>query len=197
MLLRVYAMYGCNRKLLIALSVLASASMVTEFIFLGFVIGRAQLAHLPLPGCFLVNTESFAYAYWFPMITFEMTLFVLAIIRSIQFALDDTTTPHLMFVLLRDSIMYFGGMVAVVLANCVIWAVGRESLFTSFTSTYIAIQSILSCRMLLNVHSAANPWHRHNTTIFGLSGRFSSVRFVDRETEDIGLDSLGERHTVQ
>lgn len=32
-----------------------------------------------------------------------------------------------MFVLLRDSMIYFGGVLAVALTNCIVWAVGRVS----------------------------------------------------------------------
>ena len=76
------------------------------------------------------------------MIVFESTLFILAVSRSIQFAFGGGTTPHLMFILIRDSVMYFGGILAVVLTNCIVWAVGRvrhDKLFkrpSKLTSTH-------------------------------------------------------------
>ncbi|KAK7685915.1 hypothetical protein QCA50_010722 [Cerrena zonata] len=183
-------MYECNRKLLFGLLTLLGVSTLAEKIYLGFIVARSHNIHLPLPGCFLLNTQKFAFTYWFPMITFESTLFILAIIKSVRQAMKDTTTPHLMFILLRDSIVYFGGMLAVVLANCIVWAAGRESLFVAFTSTYISIQSILSCRMLLNVRSAANPWYHYETSIF------SSVRFIGRsgppESDEMGASNQSE-----
>ncbi|KAK7685918.1 hypothetical protein QCA50_010726 [Cerrena zonata] len=133
LIVRIYAMYECNRKLLVALLCLGGASMLTEFIFWEVVVRRAKIAHLPWSGCFLINTQKLAYAYRFPMIVFESTLFILAIVKSIQYALDDSTTPHLMFVVLRDSMIYFGGVLAVALTNCIVWAVGR-SLFVAFTT---------------------------------------------------------------
>ena len=46
----------------------------------------------------------------------------MAVLKSIQVACDEYNSPTMMFVLLRDSMMFFGVVLAVILTNCVIWA---------------------------------------------------------------------------
>lgn len=192
LLLRIYAMYGCNRKLLYVLLVLFIARCITELVLL-FMTG-SRMQSVPLPpgyvGCFGVNSEPFKYAYWIPTITFESILFLLAIYKSIEIARENTTTPNLMYILIRDSVIFYGGMFAVVMTNCLVWAVGRPTLFSAFPSTLFSIGSILACRMLLNVQEAANPWARYDTILFGMTDLLqtsSSLDFVESDSEQVAL----------
>ena len=65
------------------------------------------------------------WAYWIPILTFESTLFVLATIKAIEVARHEFRTPKILAVLLRDSVAYFGGIVAIILTNLVISAAAR------------------------------------------------------------------------
>ena len=56
---------------------------------------------------------------------FESTLFVLAIIKAVQAGRNELHTPKILVVLLRDSVAYFGGILAIILTNLVIWAAAR------------------------------------------------------------------------
>lgn len=51
----------------------------------------------------------------------ESLLLALSLYKSAQQARAEEGTPHLMVVLLRDSILYFGGALATILANFIIW----------------------------------------------------------------------------
>jgi len=142
------------------------------------------------PGCFGVNSEPFNYAYWIPTIIFESVLFLLAIYKSIEIAQESATTPNLMFILIRDSVIFYGGMFAVVMTNCIVWAVGRPTLFSAFPSTLFSIGSILACRMLLNVQEAANPWARFDTALFGMTDLLTAtaVEFAEIQVEEVPLE---------
>lgn len=74
------------------------------------------------PGCIPVIKDTYIWAYWVPMAAFESVLFLLAIIKSVQVARAESNTPRVLAILLRDSVLYFGGVIAVILTNLVFWA---------------------------------------------------------------------------
>ena len=61
------------------------------------------------------------------MASFEVVLFVLAVAKCVQLARSESNTPHILSVLLRDSVSWFGGVMIVILTNLVIWATARVS----------------------------------------------------------------------
>jgi len=176
--LRVHAMYGRNRKLLMGMTVFSSAVLVSGFIVI--YDSARDIYSAPLPpgftGCLGVSDLPYRYAYWIPTILFETLLFALAMYKSISIGLEHSS--HLLFVLVRDSVMLYGGMLAVMSTNCLIWALGRPSLFSAFPSTFPALGSVLACRMILNAREAANPWYRYDSGLFGMSDIMSSLRFM-------------------
>ena len=77
------------------------------------------------PGCAPINSSTHMWSYLVPMLTFQTTLCVLAVIKLIQVASARYSTPAVMFVLLRDSAAYFGIILAWLIADITIWAAGR------------------------------------------------------------------------
>ncbi|EED82563.1 predicted protein [Postia placenta Mad-698-R] len=75
--------------------------------------------------------------------------------KFLQYAREDTKSPYLMRVLLRDSIMYFGGALSAILINFVVWVLQIETLFVAFIPIVIVANSILGCHMLLHIQKAA------------------------------------------
>lgn len=51
----------------------------------------------------------------------EALLLALSLYKSAQQVRAEEGTPHLMVVLLRDSVLYFGGALATILSNFIIW----------------------------------------------------------------------------
>ncbi len=104
-------------------------SLILRFVV--SILNNITAADLPeiLPGCIPDHVVSWAWAYWLPMLVFESGLFLLAIFRLLQlgFYKCDKRTSNLLVVLLRDSVMYFGGVLAVILANFVAWKASRVS----------------------------------------------------------------------
>ena len=77
---------------------------------------------IPVTGCVSVTgIKPYAWAYWVPTMIWETLLLVLSLYKSVQQTRREEGTPHLMVVILRDSILYFGGALATILANFIIW----------------------------------------------------------------------------
>lgn len=75
------------------------------------------------------------------MTVFETTLFVLALVKSVQMSRprgDNGRTPSIITVLFRDSILYFGGVVTAIVTNLVIWAAARVRSESSAPLLFIA-----------------------------------------------------------
>ena len=60
------------------------------------------------------------------MLTFEGVVFALALAKTVQHIREhQACPPRLLGVLLRDSMVYFGGMFAIILTNLLIWITAR------------------------------------------------------------------------
>ena len=62
------------------------------------------------------------------MTVFETMLFILMLAKALSdFMKSDMGTSSLMNVLVRDSVVAFGGTVAWIVTNLIIWVIGRVS----------------------------------------------------------------------
>ena len=146
LLLRLYVMYDCNRALLLSLSALLAMQLVAESAIVGPIVAKMKrssfhasslpaLTHLytamALPpsftGCVPNNPSDHTWAYWIPMLVFETTLCVLAIVKSVQIARAQLYTSKVLSTMLRDTVAYFGGILVIIIANFVIWFAARVS----------------------------------------------------------------------
>ncbi|KAJ3557048.1 hypothetical protein NM688_g1684 [Phlebia brevispora] len=162
LILRIYAIYDCNRKLLYTLIVLFALTVTAETVFISFVIVRMHTAHMAgwMVGCIPVHSLIHTWAYWIPMVFFHGLLFLLILVKIGYILSQDgkTSNPGLMKVLLRDSVVSFGGALAFIVLNLVIWSVGRKTLWGVFPESVVVVDSIIGCRMLLNIRETAKPW---------------------------------------
>lgn len=150
--MRIYAMYSCNKKLLTFLSVFLGAQIISETIVIGITTSREirtclTVDHLialmsicpvqPLPpipnftGCIVIGSEEWQWVYWLPMLLFELTLFSLAVAKSVEVYRDRRSAgeaPNLLVLLIRDSVLYFAGVMVVLFTNLIMWAAAPVSL---------------------------------------------------------------------
>ncbi|THG93497.1 hypothetical protein EW026_g7756 [Hermanssonia centrifuga] len=111
------------------------------------------------------------------MSVFESGLFILAAAKSIKFMLyEGRQTPHLAIILLRDSMIYFGGVLALILANLITWSAGR-----------------------LNMQNAADPVTRYGETTLRtlqpLKFKQSIRSMFSRGTSTL-VDEMPEEHEM-
>ncbi|TFY60837.1 hypothetical protein EVJ58_g4897 [Rhodofomes roseus] len=156
--MRLYIMYRCNRALLITLCAIFVVELTVETTIIAEVIYNLKditlSIDIPVSGCVAVGIKQWAWAYWVPVMIWEALLLVLSLYRSAQQAREEAGTPHLMVVLLRDSVLYFGGALASILANFIVWKVQATALFFAFIPLIMALNSVLGCRMMLHITRA-------------------------------------------
>ncbi|KAH9923853.1 uncharacterized protein B0H18DRAFT_955698 [Fomitopsis serialis] len=139
LIMRLYLMYRCNRTLLITLCAMLIVELAIETTLIAEVIyglkGRFNATDIILPADSLISTcvadgiKKWAWAYWVPVMVWESLLLALSLYRSAQQAREEAGTPRLMVVLLRDSVLYFGGALASILANFIVWKAQVTALF--------------------------------------------------------------------
>lgn len=93
------------------------------------------LSAFGLPGCLPDHVSATQWRYWVPGATFELTLVSLAVAKLFQVARAKNSPPRLLQVLLRDSVLYFGGFFATLLCSLVIWTCARVSPWSWCSST--------------------------------------------------------------
>ncbi|KAH0578984.1 hypothetical protein H2248_003160 [Termitomyces sp. 'cryptogamus'] len=160
MMLRVYALYNCSKRVAIFNTLLFLGSIAG---FLWVLIHNAQRRraviadsiHLPLPGCPSIHS-GVEWLQWVPATVFEGVLFCFALFKTLK-----TTTTRLMkrtrvslySVLLRDNLFYFFGItVLLVFNNLMVVGVTKIPWFSY--SPFHAAMGILTTRMLINLRKA-------------------------------------------
>jgi len=156
--IRIYAMFKCNKRLLVVLLTLYALWIGSETILIGLVTSRFKSNEALrdiFTGCAPTNIPTWCYIYWLPSLAFESLLLILACWKTIQEASSSFWTSKIMVVLLRDSVLYFGGVTLFTIANFLAWYIAPLPLYGMFIACHIGFQSIIGCRMLLNIRETA------------------------------------------
>ncbi|GJE97729.1 hypothetical protein PsYK624_139500 [Phanerochaete sordida] len=161
LILRLYAMFGSCKKLLIFLLSLQISLLTLQGTMTIFMTGGAKLMPLShVSGCLPGHWVLRPWVYGMPAAVLDTTLFSLVTIKSLQYFLrQETRTPELFVVMLADSMLYFASVFAILVANLLMWQFGGATLFVALPQTLIVAHSIIGCRMLLNVRKTIYPWH--------------------------------------
>lgn len=157
--LRIYVIYGCSRKIAIFNAVLFFLSVLAFVgILIDLGIGRkkviAEVIHLPLPGCPVVNSP-IQWSEWMPATIFEFILFMFALHKYMN-APDVARLPalkqimRLSFVLVSDNMLYFLGITIVLVLNNLEVAGKTHIPWFSYGPFYASL-GIMTTRMLLHL----------------------------------------------
>ncbi|KAJ7669123.1 hypothetical protein B0H17DRAFT_989749 [Mycena rosella] len=158
MQLRVFALYGCSRRIA-AINLALFAGSITGFMWiLIFNHSRraaviANVIHLGLPGCPSVHS-GIEWAQWVPATIYEGILFGFALFKTFQTIIlclrTDSALP-IHTLLLRDNIMYFFGIsVLLVFNNLMVVSLTHIPWF-SYGFPFHAAVGIMTCRMMINL----------------------------------------------
>ncbi|KAF5381589.1 hypothetical protein D9615_005415 [Tricholomella constricta] len=160
MQMRVYALYGCSRRVALFNGTLFLASIAA---FLWILIHNAQkrgaviaeAIHLPLPGCPSIHS-GVEWLQWVPATAFEGILFGFALFKTLKTAASRVmrkTTLSLYSVLLRDNLFYFFAIALLLIFNNLM-VVGITKIPWFSYSPFHAAMGILTTRMLINLRKA-------------------------------------------
>ncbi|KAJ7574848.1 hypothetical protein C8J56DRAFT_462526 [Mycena floridula] len=158
MQLRVYALFGCSRKVALFNAAVFALSIIG---FFGILIRNAMVRHtviasaikLPLPGCPSIHS-GLEWAQWVPATAFEIVLFGFALAKSIKRMRNgESFGESLYYILIRDNLLYFMTIASVLLFNNFMVVGFTHIPWFSYAPFHSAV-GILTTRMLLSLRKA-------------------------------------------
>ncbi|QRV84000.1 dephospho-CoA kinase [Ceratobasidium sp. AG-Ba] len=154
--LRVHAIWGRPRWLLITLSVLFTTYFVsTAVIAYVLQIKVAQtVEYNPFFRVCLVIISRYLWTCWIPSLAFETILFVLTAIKAREHSKANFDTPILQ-ILYRDGVVYFAIISCCCLFNMVVWIVAPLSLVALSKYFTLAIVPAMGARLVLNLRGSS------------------------------------------
>jgi len=178
MLMRVYALYNRDKRVL--------AVLVTLLVFeLGMTFGlsvygsfhnRAQMLFIPLLGtCALTDHLSWLWVVFLSMIFFDITIFFLVLWKTWQHVRLTQVQTSLMSALLLDGVWYFLVMIATEFLNLVAFATFSSSLFLVGMNIGWCLNTMMVSRIYLNLRKTARPQDWTELTAFKTPGRSQSL----------------------
>lgn len=218
--LRVYALYGRSRRMLIFLVCCCTVEIAIMAILVG--VTMRKISHLPVvstpTGCYYSGIFSLSALFWIPILIFEPILCLLILwkawgeeimyrfglgLREFDGRPKATSTPRMVKLIARDSLMYFLAIFVELLINTIIWA--KFNRYINIVMPWsCALPSIFGSRLLLNMREMVLDKGDHNSYIletFAVAeGQMehmdaSSSITMDaprRDRNSIGVDSAGE-----
>ncbi|KAI5117405.1 hypothetical protein M0805_004627 [Coniferiporia weirii] len=162
LMLRVYALYKRDRRILVSLLLLYTAEVTTHCVMLGLelnkIVSIAPLRDIfpsdfPLSGCFPTNIPAFFTYYWIPSLIFESILFILMTINVVRHVREQKGPTPLLMQFLRDGTMYYAVIFATLLANVLLYLLANSALAQVAIEWELAAFSIAGCRLILNLRA--------------------------------------------
>jgi len=181
--LRIYALFGCSRKIAIFNAVLFFTSMLS---CLGIItydgVLRKQLiadaVHLPLIGCPVIN-GGVQWAEWVPTTIYETILFSFALFKYLQrpgkLAIGEDISMY--NTLINDNMLYFLSVTFVLIFNNLMVAGKTHIPWFSFGPFY-AFLGIMTSRMVLNLHRSQVTDDNLDVIVYDLNWTKSRTRFT-------------------
>ncbi|KIJ43254.1 hypothetical protein M422DRAFT_30944 [Sphaerobolus stellatus SS14] len=161
LMLRIYAMYDRNRKILVFMIMTCSMEMVASSILLykrnQTLIRLIQDPPLPL-GCSVFVSRSRATTQlklaMLPKLGFETILFVLSSYKAYGLY-RQSVTQRLLATIIRDSVYYYFSIFFVLFMNTLVFYVAPSYVFGPFLSWLWAVPCIVGSRLILHVRKRA------------------------------------------
>ncbi|KAJ7105161.1 hypothetical protein C8R44DRAFT_806750 [Mycena epipterygia] len=162
--LRVYAMYGFNRKVFLALAI---AALTNIGLAAWTVVGTGMTLSSTLPGCHVNTPKSQAIrtaAAWEAKLVGDILILGLTLRRAFTYHRSvGLGSGTLLRVMVRDGAVYFGVICLVNLANIIVLYTGDIITAGSLTWCASAISVTMISRLTLNLHDAANGTSQYDS----------------------------------
>ncbi|KAF8193237.1 hypothetical protein K438DRAFT_846400 [Mycena galopus ATCC 62051] len=103
--------------------------------------------------CNVTAVPPWLWVFWVPVTSFEFLLCVLVMYKGYQ-RVHSTGHQALQHILVRDSVMYYLAIQCVYVFNLIHWVKNTKTSLEAFTALAVAVPSIISGRMMINVRHA-------------------------------------------
>lgn len=157
--LRLYALYGKSKKLLIFMGGCFFIAIATSATLLGFAFVPVVVPSHVIPGvpfCTPIGDVHLFWTIWIPLLAMEAMLCGLAVYRGISLYRLHGTTFRLVEFLVRDSVFYFIIIFVVYFTNTLVFVFAAEAIWECTAIFTVAIASTMANRLLLNVREMAH-----------------------------------------
>jgi len=152
---RLYAVYDCNRVVLVFTSFLAVGAAISTMTISVVGIPRGfSLSEFKITGCYVISFPTFFGFAPVPQIICEGFLCILMVIRVYSVYKYCGAGP-LLRLLIRDSVVYFFGIFGTLLVHILIWSIARPTLGDIALGWLTALPCVLGGRLLLNTRQRA------------------------------------------
>ncbi|KAF8527264.1 hypothetical protein JB92DRAFT_951913 [Gautieria morchelliformis] len=148
---RIYAVYERNRKLLVLFGMLFVAEIAGSIAVVDMGLPRG----IPRPsgistGCYVAAQPPLYFIAWIPEIIGESILCLLMLYKAWTMY-KNSQSSSLLGLIIRDSVLYFVTMFAILLINCLVSAFASVNYLEVAISWTIALPCSLGSRLMLNM----------------------------------------------
>jgi len=211
MQLRIYAMYGRSRRVLVLLLAAFLSEVLAIVVIIWRTIGptsKLVVSDEPYPGKHLCSfsgiNKNFTYLF-IPVLCFEVLLFILAIRFSLG-NMRNTKNGHsasglrvdsFMSILVRDSILYFFINLALCVVIMGLWR-NITAMRANITIPFVMlVEIVVGTRMVINFKEHCNT-RRLSSEPYMFGGVAESIRFaaVNRDTPFLDTTMKGDEETL-
>ncbi|KAI5888139.1 uncharacterized protein SCHCODRAFT_02601797 [Schizophyllum commune H4-8] len=154
MLIRVYAVFSRDRRILVGLLSYAAVGVALA----GWALfGQTSTAEPAVVKCLVYTPEADAYrlsVIWLTMLAYDLIVFVLTAGKTAR-AVRQPRAPPLISILLRDGALYFGVLLISNVANVLTYYMAGPYLKGTLATAVSSLSITLLSRMMLNLHGEA------------------------------------------
>ncbi|KAL5533543.1 hypothetical protein ACEPAG_3 [Sanghuangporus baumii] len=136
-----------------------------------------------LPGCYAASVPNIIAGYWIAPTIIESSLFGLVLWRVIAWSRANISIPPALFLMARDSAVYFAIIFALLFVNLFVFEYAPPFLSSLFVTPVITTGCIAGSRILLNLRGLAETETNENNTEIEMG------RLCDRNPYFIALNS--------
>ncbi|EMD37790.1 hypothetical protein CERSUDRAFT_114449 [Gelatoporia subvermispora B] len=176
LIMRVYAMYHSNRRLLTIILFLFLAEVAAMLTVIGLSLPKLGFT----PQCLIISTPSYFTSYWLISLTFETLLFILTLVKFSRAIQQDGSRGEFLTVLVRDGTWAYAIIFAVMLLNTLMFDLIKNTLAGVCYFWELSVMSFAGSHMLLNIRRMAhNVAHPPTEDLPGVS---ENIDFANRVT---------------
>ncbi|KAJ7362255.1 hypothetical protein DFH08DRAFT_840570 [Mycena albidolilacea] len=157
--LRIYALYDASPR--IGALIVSAFSLEVLAVVGMFGFGSADATVVAeavgvMVRCNVTAVPAWLWVLWVPVTSFELLLCVLALYKGYQ-RVESTGHKALQDILVRDSVLYYLAIQCVYIFNLFCWVKDVEASLEALTALAVALPSIMSGRMMINLRYALVP----------------------------------------